>query len=66
VVLQDRDGYLVTIIPASHKLDLQAVDQELLDKAPSARTSRRLSEVGRARVGGTGQESLTFRASFPR
>jgi Ala-tRNA(Pro) deacylase len=29
VVLEDADGYLLAIIPASHKLDLQATDQEL-------------------------------------
>jgi Ala-tRNA(Pro) deacylase len=29
VVLEDEDGYVMAVIPASHKLDLQAVREEL-------------------------------------
>jgi Ala-tRNA(Pro) deacylase len=29
VVLEDADGYLMAVIPASHRLDLQAAEQEL-------------------------------------
>jgi Ala-tRNA(Pro) deacylase len=29
VILEDESGYLMAIIPASHRLDLQAIDREL-------------------------------------